>query len=76
MAIITAENEADNRVDGAVCGGHEGGKEIVWQKIAREPNGTVRYKMKYCLVSDVGDPAKKKHKHDNNGHVKHVSVSS
>ena len=29
LAIITAENEADNRVDGAVCGGHEGGKGIV-----------------------------------------------
>ena len=32
--------------------------------------------MKYCLVSDVGDPAKKKDKHDNDGHLKHVSVSS
>ena len=29
LAIITAENEADHRVDGAVCGGHEVGKVIV-----------------------------------------------
>ena len=29
LAIITAENEADHRVDGAVCGGHEVRKVIV-----------------------------------------------
>ena len=32
--------------------------------------------MELCPVSDVGDPAKKKDKHDNNGHLKYVSVSS
>ena len=48
LAIITAKNEAHNPFDGAVCGDHEVVKviaRIARIRIAREPNGTVRFKM-------------------------------
>ena len=77
LAIVTAKNEADNRVNSTVCGSHKEGDIKVSIKTTRKKNKTVWCtEFVYYPVTNKGYPANEKHYHDSSGHLEHFSISS